>query len=405
MAETKKNKATVVSLYLLAFASVLYLFEAVQAIIMAITSLFLLLQYRSEKSFFSIKKIPFLLSFFILLCLNLFYFNNKSIQAIANSFLLFIVPLFSSFLYESNFFIKNKQRILLTYCFCITLINLFIVCFYIIDIPNHHFNWYFARFNLENTIHIHGTYISLWTGIAILLFSDFLIHGKTLSSKVKISVIFTITFLVCSLIIINTRMILYSVFFLSALNYYFYAFKNKRLNKKVFLILLLLITSIGLFLSQRFQDDIQFLIKNNIQNSSRYTICYCSIQTISDSNFLGMDNHLVQSKLNNCYDQYGFNDLSKDNLNAHNQYLDYFLKGGFVLFILFILMLFIKLKMALKAKNFIYFFITLLFVFSFLTENLLVRQYGIYIYMFCDVLFLGSVLPNKSHSTNKIEKS
>lgn len=405
MAETKKNKATVVSLYLLAFASVLYLFEAVQAIIMAITSLFLLLQYRSEKSFFSIKKIPFLLSFFILLCFNLFYFNNKSIQAIANSFLLFIVPLFSSFLYESNFFIKNKQRILLTYCFCITLISLFIVCFYIIDIPNHHFNWYFARFNLENTIHIHGTYISLWTGIAILLFSDFLIHGKTLSSKVKISLILTITFLLCSLIIINTRMILYSVFFLSALNYYFYAFKNKRLNKKVFLILLFLITSIGLFLSQRFQDDIQFLIKNNIQNSSRYTICYCSIQTISDSNFLGMDNHLVQSKLNDCYDQYGFNDLSKDNLNAHNQYLDYFLKGGFVLFILFILMLFIKLKMALKTKNFIYFLITLLFVFSFLTENILVRQYGIYIYMFCDVLFLGSVLPNKSHSTNKIEKS
>ena len=61
--------------------------------------------------------------------------------------------------------------------------------------------------------------------------------------------------------------------------------------------------------------------------------------------------------------------------------------------------------MALKAKNFIYFLITLLFVFSFLTENILVRQYGIYIYMFCDVLFLGSVLPNKGHSANKIEKS
>lgn len=54
--ETKKNKATIVSLYLLAFASALYMFEAVQVIIMAIASLFLLFQYRSAKSFFSIKK-------------------------------------------------------------------------------------------------------------------------------------------------------------------------------------------------------------------------------------------------------------------------------------------------------------------------------------------------------------
>ncbi|MCC9062468.1 O-antigen ligase family protein [Flavobacterium piscisymbiosum] len=403
--ETKKNKATIVSLYLLAFASALYMFEAVQVIIMAIASLFLLLQYRSAKNFFSIKKVPFLLSFFVLLCFNLFYFNNKSIQVIANSFLLFIVPLFSSFLYESDFFIKNKQRILLTYCFSITLISIFIVCFYINDIPNHHFNWYFARFNLENTIHIHGTYISLWVGIAILLVSDFLIHDKTLNTKIKTCLILVIALLLLSLIVINTRIILYSIIFLSALNYYFFAFKSKKMNSKVVVIMLLLISLVVLFLSQRFQDDIQFLNKNNIKNSSRYTICYCSLQTIAESNFLGMDNHLIQSKLNNCYDKYGFSDLSKDNLNAHNQYLDFFLKGGFVLFILFVLMLFIKLKTALKSKNYLYFLITLLFTFSFLTENILVRQYGIYIYMFCDILFLGSVLPNKSHCTNKIEKS
>jgi len=402
--ETIKNKAAVISLYLLAFAAVLYMFEAIQALIMAIASLFILFQYDASKNFFSAKKLPFILSFLILLGFNLFYYNNKSLQTIANSFLLFIVPLFSTYLYESDFFIKNKQSILLTYCFSVTLISIFIICFYIIDIPNHHFNWYFARFNIENTIHIHGTYISLWIGIAILLFFDFLIHNKNLNSKIKINIVIIITLLLGSLIIINTRMILYSILFLGSLNY-FYATKNKVINKKFIVVLLLIVSAIVLFLSQRYQDDIQFLNKNNIKNSSRYTICYCSLQTISESNFLGIDNRLVQSQLNNCYDQYGFNELSKENLNSHNQYLDYFLKGGFILFLVFTASIFFKLRSAFKTKNYIYFSITLLFTFSFLTENILVRQYGIYIYLFCDILFLGSVLPNKSHSTNKIEKS
>ncbi|KAF2511336.1 O-antigen ligase family protein [Flavobacterium foetidum] len=406
MIDKKLNRIIVYLLYLLAFTSALYMFEAVQSIIMIAVSLFLLLHCRNDrKKLFSIKTIPFLLSFVVLMLFNLFYFDSKSLQNIANSLLLFIVPLFSICLYQSDFFKKHKEKIILIYCICISLISIYIIVYYINDIPNHRFNWYYARFNLENTIHIHGTYISLWTGVAILFIFDLLAKNQEKTFKFKAILIFVSLVLLTSLIIINARMSLYAVLFLISLNSYFYFYKKRQVNLKLIIIPLILLFSGVIFLSQRYQDDIQFLNKNTIANSSRYTICYCSLKVIKDSHFLGTNNGSIQSKLNSCYNGYGFEDLSKDNLNSHNQYLDYFMKGGFLLFLAFSASLFIKLKTALKDKNYLYFSITLLFSFAFLTENVLVRQYGIYIFIFCDILFLGSILTYKSHGTDKIEKS
>ncbi|MDP5198408.1 O-antigen ligase [Flavobacterium sp. DG2-3] len=405
MKETQINKIIVYFLYLLAFASCFYMFEAIQAIIMSAASFFLLLQYTSKKKLLSIKTLPFILSFLLLLIYNLFYFNSRSLQSISNSLLIFVVPIFSLFLYDSSFFKKHKNNILLSYSCCISILSIYILGFYINDIPNHHFNWYFARFNLEKNIHIHGTYISLWIAVALLFVFDFLAKNKDLHAKFKISLLILAFLLLASMVVINARMILFSTLILIALNAYFLFVKQGLFNKKIILIPLVLLFTGVIFLSQRYKDDLKFLNKNKIENSSRYTICYCSLKVIRNSNFLGTDNSTIQPKLNDCYDEYGFEDLSKEKLNSHNQYLDYFMKGGILLFIAFIVTLFVKLRYALKSKNYLYFSISLLFTFSFLTENILVRQYGIYLFLFCDILFLGSVLINESHCTDEIEKN
>ena len=397
----KINKITVYLLFLLGFASLLYQFEAIQSLIMSVSCLFLLLRFDFNKSLCTVKWLPFFVSFFILLAINLFYFHTKSIQIIANSFLLFLVPIFSADLYNSPFFLKLKQNIILTYAICISFISIYIIFFYIKDIPNHHFNWYFVRFNLENTIEIHGTYISLWIGIAFLFILDFLLHTSKKQSISKYVLLFILAIYLVSLIIINTRIILYSLPLISFIAYYI---KTKQIPQKRTILITFSLFIMVLFLSQRFKNDIVYLYENSIKNSSRYTICYCSLQTIAESNFIGIDNSLIQSKLNTCYEQYGFDELSKNKLNSHNQYLDFFLKGGFILFMTFVATLIIKLRNAYQTKNYLFFSITLLFAFSFLTENVLVRQYGIYIYLFCDIIFLGSVLPNKSHSANEIKE-
>jgi phosphatidylserine synthase len=94
--------------------------------------------------------------------------------------------------------------------------------------------------------------------------------------------------------------------------------------------------------------------------------------------------------------------LSKKNINSHNQYLDYFF-GGVLLFVAFVTLLFTKLRLAYQKKqNYLYFSVTLLFCFAFLTENILVHNTAFTI--LCDILLLGTIVPNKSHNTNKIKK-
>ena len=118
-----------------------------------------------------------------------------------------------------------------------------------------------------------------------------------------------------------------------------------------------------------------------------------------------MDYSLIQEKLNQCYEPIDNFELKKFKINSHNQYLDFLLKGGLGLFITFFSSLFIKIKETLQQQHYLYFSITVLFVISFITENILVRQYGIYKYFVCDLLFLGSIFRHKNHSIHKIEKN
>lgn len=395
------NKITVVLLFLFAFGFLLYTSEAIQSILMGSTGLFMLLHYKSKKDLFTSHTLPFVICFVGLLGINLVYFHPKSIQIITNSLLIFIIPLFSFYLYQSPQFLNKKITIMGTYCICILLLALYVIGFYILDYSNHHFNWYYARFNLENNMHIHGTYLSLWIGVAFLMCIDYF-FTKGYSKTVKYSLLVTMLIYLLGLLIVNSRAIIISILFLTCFRFYFHYYKK---NKVLFIISILILVVSSLFISQRYLDDLNYFYQNNITNSTRYTLCYCSIETIADSKFIGTDNGLIQSKLNTCYTKYGFSNFSKENLNSHNQYLDFFLKGGFLLFISFIWMVFLKLRLASKTKNYLYFTITLLFTFAFFTENILVRQYGIYIYMFCDIILLGSVLSYKSHCANEIEKS
>lgn len=404
--ETKTIPYLIVLLYLFALSTIIYSFEAIQSAVIITTSILMLLQIRSGNSFFKSEMTSFLVSFFIICVIGLWYYGPKTITMLANAMLLFVIPLFSVYLYQSNRFLENKAKIILTYCYSIGLLCMYIVGYYIKDIPNHKFNWYFARFNIENHLHFHGTYLSLWIGVAILFLIDFLIKKKELKTYFACSLVFLMTFLLAGLIIINARMILYSTLFLSVLYYYFYYYKTKTLgNKKKSFFYLIALVCFILFLSQRYVEDIAFLYKNTLSNTSRYTICYCSLQTIYDSILLGMNPNSIQNNLNACYENYGFLELSRANINSHNQYLDFFLKGGILLFISFIFTLVVKLRHSWKQENYLYFSITLLFTFAFVTENILVRQYGIFIYVFCDIILLGGILSDESHNGNKIKKS
>lgn len=395
------HKAIVPILFLLALSPLFFYKHAVQSLLLIITGLLVTIIAIYDKHTFTKKSIPFILCFTIITIIYFLFFSKKSFSVIGESFILFIVPLFIVHLYKLELFSKYKVKIMLTYCIAIGMLCLFFAGFYIYDIPHHNFNWYIARYNLEYNFKIHGTYICLWIAIAILFLTylSFTYTIKTIYGKVLIALLFVLY--ASGLIIYNSRNIMIGLFIIGCINLFRY---RKRIPVNLKYMFFLALAAI-LFLSQRYFDDIRFLLNNSLQNSTRYVINSCSLKLIYQSGFIGMDYRTIQDNLNACYALYDNNEFKTSELNSHNQYLDYFLKGGFLLFVSFIITLIIKLKYAVRHKNYLYFFITLLFIFSFVTENILIRQYGIYTYLLCDILTLGNVLGNESHTDDKIIKS
>lgn len=392
------------TLYLLVISPFIYYLEAIQSILMILTGLLLLSLAKFNDLKVTSKNTPFIASFFILTFYYLFYFSSSSLKLIGESFLLFLAPLFSYYLYQTDSFIRNRKKIQLAYSISVSLLCIYFIGFYINDIPNHHFDWYLARYNLEFYCKIHGTYICLWIGIALLFLVDYISETKNLSKGFKLCLLLLFVSLLLGLIIYNSRNIILGLLLVIIIRFLILKKQKIVIPNKLKVIMGLIILSV-ILLSQRYLDAFHFLINDSFTNSTRYASWACSMELINESHFLGMDYSLIQQRLDQCYQSFDNFELKKFRINSHNQYLDFLLKGGFLLLVTFLWTLFFKIKEALKQQQYLYLSITILFLISFITENILVRQYGIYIYFACDVLLLGAIFRNENHSAHEIEKS
>ncbi|REG98927.1 O-antigen ligase family protein [Flavobacterium aquicola] len=390
--------------YLLVISPFIYYLEAIQSILMILTGLQLLSLTKFSDLKITAKNVPFIGSFFILTFYYLFYFGSSSLKLIGESFLLFLAPLWSYYLYQIDSFIRHRKRIQLAYSISVSLLCMYFIGFYIIDIPNHHFDWYLARYNLEFYCKIHGTYICLWIGIALLFLVDYISDIKDHSKGLKLCFLLLFVNLLLGLIIYNSRNIILGLLVIVIIRFTILKKQKIVLPIKLKVITGLIIAAVVL-LSQRYLDAFHFIANDSFANSTRYASWTCSMELINESHFLGMDYSLIQQRLDQCYQSFDNFELKKFRINSHNQYLDFLLKGGFLLLVTFLWTLFLKIKEALKQQQYLYLSITILFLISFITENILVRQYGIYIYFVCDVLLLGAVFRNKDHSIHEIEKS
>lgn len=391
------------TLYLLVISPFIYYLEAIQSLLMIITALLLLSLAKFKDLKITSKNTPFIASFLIVVFYYLFYFSSSTFKLIGEAFLLFLAPLFSYYLYQTESFVKNIKKIQFAYCASISLLCLYFMGFYINDIPNHHFDWYLARYNLEFYCKIHGTYICLWVGIALLFLADYASDYKKYTKHFQFCLLLMFISLLSGLIIYNSRNIILGLFIVVLLRFVVLK-KQKTVIPARLKILLAFVILTVILLSQRYLDAFRFFANDSFTNSTRYASWTCSLKLIYESHFLGMDYHLIQERLDECYQSFDNFELKKFRINSHNQYLDFFLKGGFLLLVTFLWSLIFKIKETLKQKQYLYFSITVLFVISFITENILVRQYGIYIYFVCDILFLGAVFRDENHSVYEIEK-
>ncbi|WP_169336916.1 O-antigen ligase family protein [Eudoraea adriatica] len=126
----------------------------------------------------------------------------------------------------------------------------------------------------------------------------------------------------------------------------------------------------------------------------RIYIYDCSINLIKKEILFGYGVGNVQQKLNDCYQEKNyvvteFRSLGSE-INTHNYYFHMWLSAGLFALLFLLYMFGHNFYIALKLKNFTFLFFLLMFSLSLLTENVLVRMYGVFLFAVMNSLFYSN---------------
>ncbi|MEM7548920.1 MAG: O-antigen ligase family protein [Bacteroidota bacterium] len=254
---------------------------------------------------------------------------------------------------------------------------------------------YTLRTSFTDFTSIHPTYAGISFAFCLILLILF--------EKSALTQLFTldrvryvlITLFIISLSLLQSRMPLIALVFIIVLITIMSTYSNKRLKRKSLLVrglFLLVIVFSSLFFSPRIKELIESDYKSPTPETKgsvniRIGILDCTKQLLKDHWIIGLGRGDVQDGLNNCYKDYSVKYSQIVNHNTHNQYFDYWLSTGLLGLVLFMLSIVLPSIYALKGDNLLYFSFLLLFAICFLTENILVRNYGIVLFGFYNSFF------------------
>ncbi len=415
-----KYNSSVLYFFLLAIALFPVLPMGVESVLMFSGFLFSLLYFIVEgKNFWTKEKTIQLVLFsslFLIFIFSLLY--TKDIQRGIK----FIIRLLPTILFPAIFLFNEKKiinidrfnKITSVYCGAIllALIYLNIVLFQELYVSSIKF-WDFRQL-IEIKTKVHGTYLAMWVGFAIVLLI-YKIKNEIWSEK-KYFTIFLMLIIIGYFFywqyVIGSRM----PFLATIIVCFFCLFKN--IKQMVFAAILLVVLSAVLVLKldrigERFGKlknyDFSFpegKYEDNYPNISneqiRNGIYFCSYETLKQEPFFGYGVGDVDAELQSCYDNTFTNtDTYKvTNYNSHNEYLNIILSAGIIGLILFLLSNFYFIRKAVNKKSGIYIsFISFIFL-NFCFENILSRHDGVIFFSFFNSLLFFQYNNLNEKSTN-----
>lgn len=320
----------------------------------------------------------------------------------------FIIRLLPTILFPS-IFLFNKintletnrfNKIITAYCGAIflALVYLHIVLFH--KLYNSSIKFWDFRQLIELKLKVHGTYLAMWVGFAIVL----LVHNikSQISKSEKYYQVFLMFIMLAYFFywqyVIGSRM----PFLATIIVCFFCLFKNVKQMLLAGILLFFLSTVLVLKtdrIGERFQKlknyDFSFpqgKYEDNYPNISneqiRNGIYYCSYETLKEEPFFGHGVGDVDARLQSCYDNTFTNtDTYKvTNYNSHNEYLNIILSAGIIGLILFLVANFYFIKKAFNKKSGIYISFMLFIFLNFCFENILSRHNGVVFFSFFNSL-------------------
>ena len=123
-------------------------------------------------------------------------------------------------------------------------------------------------------------------------------------------------------------------------------------------------------------------------NRVRIYIWEVSWKIIKDNFWLGVGTGDIHDALNEQYRQAGMDAAVKENLNAHNQYIQAFLATGAIGLVILLSGMLIPFWQSIKRKNYIFVMFVFIIGFNFIFESILEVQAGVVFYAFFNSFLL-----------------
>ncbi|MBI4931494.1 MAG: O-antigen ligase family protein [Bacteroidetes bacterium] len=143
--------------------------------------------------------------------------------------------------------------------------------------------------------------------------------------------------------------------------------------------------------------------KSEESTASRIAIWNAAKTVIAENFFIGTGTGDVKDALTDEYSKQGMTFALKEDLNAHNQFLQSFTALGIIGFISLCSSLLIPLFMGWKNKNYVYVIFILIIILNLFTESMFETQAGVVFYAFFNSLLLFSQpAPNETSGKEKI---
>lgn len=252
----------------------------------------------------------------------------------------------------------------------------------------------------NSIVAIHPAYVSLYLSFSIFILMELFFPIKTKNRKKLGWVLFALIVSSVYLVWVNSRTGILS-FFVGTTFFLLYKFKNGR--RLIFfgslLAVLILVLTLPFSSERFFKAPLRVATKDvsgemtdpNIYTlASRRQILDCSIELLKRPEFFyGYGTGDGRDELRECYKKRGYNSLYRKGLDSHNEYFAQLHRHGLLGLIVFLGLLIIPLRHALKYKSALLAVFIVLFAMTAMFENVLSSQKGATFFaLFCPLLML-----------------
>lgn len=251
--------------------------------------------------------------------------------------------------------------------------------------------YYYIRTELELVTGLHPTYFSLFLTLPLLAI-QYELKQRRLSLRLKAVAYPMALVLIAGLLLASSKMIMLAAFVGSVIIF------SQGLSFKALAVRVLILGGALALMAVTIKPvrervvtlvlaTTQSGVEENNPDSLRKGIYKSVVEAIGENMWIGTGIGDYQAALNAKYEKYGYTIALERNFNTHNQYLQLWLSVGFLPFLIFIASLVAQLGIAISCKHRLHTAFITLMALSFLTENVLARQDGIFFYSFFSSLF------------------